>query len=518
MSLDVYSTKFHNCRYIYPNRIVRPLKKGYVDNREQLKNVLSDFHDSGLDIEHFVGDNPKRSFLRCCLNSNALFPCEYCYAKGIRCTLKRPHNEGKTDNTKSLVIAKIKMLEKQRDSESKESSLKTLKTLLTDLEKKEKSSIRQITAWPSCTSGKKLRTKENMLEIVTLIKENEENSDNDPLTRDQVKGVVGESLLLNLDNFDFVNGIQTEYMHLVCLGVVKRLTELTFNVGINRTRITKRKLSSTKVFNSLMASTKVVFEFSRRSRDLDFAVYKAEEFRNLILFYVPHVLECIEKNEKERAVWLYLCFMIRSCILPDYEYFNVNVNQINMACSKFYKLYEQIFGPCNCTYSTHVLPCHLLQMRQNGPLTETSAFKFESFYGELRHAFTPGTPNTLKQMFESVFLKRSLSPHSCERSPEISNYDTSLQCNSLIYTYTNDNVNMFKVVDIVDEVMICHPQGKYNCEFTETPELNWASVGVFQKGASSKQIINVPQSQIAGKVLKVGSHLITCPNNVLKEK
>ena len=307
-------------------------------------------------------------------------------------------------------------------------------------------------------------------------------------------------------------------MHLVCLGVVKRLTELTFNVGTNRERITKRKLSSTKQFNELMSKTKVFYEFSRRARDLDFAVFKAEEFRNMVLFFFPHVLECLEPNAKERELWLYLAFMIRACVLPDNEYFNVNSTQISNACKSFYKLYQSLFGECNCTYSIHVLCCHLLQIRQLGPLTETSAFKFESFYGEIRNSFTPGTPSTLKQIFEAVLLKRALSPHYCEKSTQISNYDTSLQCNSLVYTYINDNVEMYQVVDMKDDLVLCHPQGKFQCQFNTPLDLSWSSVGVFKKGPASKDIQRIPQNLIAGKVIKVGSHLITCPDNVLKEK
>ena len=520
VSLDVYSTKFRDCRYIYPHRLVRPIKKEFVDNRELLKKVLSDYSDNGVTITNIVADNLKRATMKDCLNHSALFPCEYCFAKETRITAKKflAQNQSKTEHTKKTIIDKIKTIEKEEPSEKRENTLNVLKNIVLELETNETSKTRQITVWPASTMNQELRTKEKVMDIVRLIHENELNEEADPLTKDQVKGVVGHSPLLDLENFDFVNNVPTEYMHLGCLGVVKRLTELTFNVGLNRPRITKRKLSSTKLFNELMALTKVVFEFSRRSRDLDFAVFKAEEFRNLILFFFPHVLACLEKNDKERAIWLYLAFMLRSCVLPDNEYFNVNVQQIVSACTKFYKMYEQTFGQANCSYSIHVLCCHLLQIRQLGPLTETSAFKFESFYGEMRNCFTPGTPSTLKQIFENVLLKRALCPHYCEKSPHITNYDTSMQCNSLVYTYINDKVNMYKVTDINDKVLICNPQGKFFSEFPETPELNWSSVGVFTKGARSTESVKVDPKLIAGKVLQVGSFLITCPNNVLKEK
>ena len=74
-------------------------------------------------------------------------------------------------------------------------------------------------------------------------------------------------------------------MHLGCLGVVKRLIELTFNIGESRKRVTKRKLSDANLFNSLMSSVQVAREFSRRCRQLNFGVFKAQEFRNIILFF-----------------------------------------------------------------------------------------------------------------------------------------------------------------------------------------------------------------------------------------
>ena len=63
------------------------------------------------------------------------------------------------------------------------------------------------------------------------------------------------------------------------------MIELTFNVGETRKRITNRELSSSEKYNSLMSSIRVPREFSRRIRKLDFAVFKAQEFRNVILFF-----------------------------------------------------------------------------------------------------------------------------------------------------------------------------------------------------------------------------------------
>ena len=515
VSIDVYSSKFNKCRSIYPHRIVRPLKKGFVNNKEQLRNFVFDITANETTIDSIVADNLKRAVMKGCLNHAAMFPCEYCFAKGVQITVKAQKSDSHIV-AKNVIIEKIKRIQNLKDPDSK-NTVKLLKQILKDLEKtKEKRSKKHI-VWPASTANKELRSKEKILEIVSKI-DNQESDDNDPPSKEDLKGVVDHSVLLDIEGFDFVNGFPTEYMHLVCLGVVKRLTELTFNVGLNRSRNTKRKLSSTKMFNDLMSQTKVVFEFSRRSRDLDFSVFKAEEFRNLILFFFPHVLACIETGAKERELWLYLAFMTRSCTIPDSEYFNGSISKIAMACEKFYKIYEKTFGATNCTYSIHVLCCHLLQVRLLGPLTETSAFKFESFYGEIRNAFYPGTPSTLKQILENIYLRRSLCSHSCEKSIHLANYETARQDDTLVYTYTDGRYQIYKIIDEKDDDVICNPQGTFACEFSETPELSWSSVGVFKKGATSKEIIKVPHKSIAGKVLKVGLYLITCPENILKEK
>lgn len=520
VSLDIYSSNFRGCRNIYPHRIVRPLKKGYVDNREQLKKFIHDVNDNDTHIDCIVADNPKRSDIKECLCHSALFPCEYCFAKGVRCSVKKPLSSNSVDTTKKHLKDKIKKIENLPGPENKK-YLKFLQDLLNDLQKESEGKERKMIVWPSSTANKELRTKEKVLAIVLKIENHEEHEDNDPLSKDDLKGVKGRSVLFDIDYFDIVNNNPTEYMHLVCLGTVKRLIELTFNVGINRTRITKRKLSSTKKFNLLMSQTKSVFEFSRRSRDMDFSVFKAEEYRNIVLFFFPHVVACIENDAKERELWLYLAFMIRSCTIPDSEYFNINVNLIIMCCQKFYKLYEKLFGPVNCSYSIHVVCSHLIQLRLLGPLTETSAFKFESFYGEVRNSFHPGTPSTLKQIFETIMLKRSLCTHKCERPIYLSNYDTALECNSLVYTYNNDEIKMFKVLDVNDGDILCKEQGKFLCHFQETPDLSeaaWSSVGVFKKGPLSSEIVKIKHASVCGKVLKVGQYLITCAENVLKEK
>ena len=299
------------------------------------------------------------------------------------------------------------------------------------------------------------------------------------------------------------------------------MLELTFMVGENRTRNTNRRLTHPSVFNQLLKDIKFVREFSRRVRDLDFAVLKAQEMRNIILFLFPVVIQCLEKDAKERRLWLLLSYMIRSCVLPEPEFDDIDKADIASATNHFYVLFENLFTAKNCTYSVHVLASHLMEICILGPFTETSAFIFENFYGEMRRSFTPGTISPLKQIMQTIYLKRSKTYHSCEKSIYFSHKDTALERNSLIYIYSNSTYDMYKIINIEKnnpDILQCNIQGKIEIQFAEAQDLDWSKVGVFKEGATGQEIINVPRKNVHGKVLKVCSLLLTCPLNVLHEK
>ena len=307
-------------------------------------------------------------------------------------------------------------------------------------------------------------------------------------------------------------------MHLASLGVVKRLLEMTFTTGETRSTNTMRPLIPTDRFNHFMKNTKMFKECSRRVRNLDLSVMKAQELRNILIFFFIFIAQCLEGYDKEIKVWEMLAFMARACILPEEEFQNVNINSIKYCQKNFYQLYQKLFGVRNCTYSIHVLTSHLLQIRNLGPLTETSAFRFESFYAELRNAFQPGTVSPIKQMMQSVLLKRQLSKHVCCENVYLRVKDTALECNSLIYTYEDNAHSVYKIKSIEGNNLVCNPLGNHDVDFPCTSMLNWASVGVYRKGGLSSLNVSVQRNKVAGKIMIVGKYLVTCPNNVLREK
>ena len=216
--------------------------------------------------------------------------------------------------------------------------------------------------------------------------------------------------------------------------------------------------------------------------------------------------------------------MIRSCVLPNNEFHNVDEKKIKSACEKFYKLFEKVFGQNNCSYSIHVVPSHLLEMRQNCPLTERSAFKFESFFSEMRDMFHPGTKSTLKQILTNCFMKRILEHHVCEKTTFYDVFketeNNGKENNYLIYVYDENNtLTMYIIKEKISNTHFsCCKQGKFRAKIDLTPEYDWSKVGVYKVGPVSEERVLIPVDTISGKVIKVQNYLITCPNNVLHEQ
>ena len=465
-------------------------------------------------IKVFIGDNPKRSMARDALNHASLFACEYCTAHATSHVITEKQTEIKkrqVETQLNLINQKISNLEDNPQHDKEElKNLKSIRACLT-VSLKDHSKKKSQVVWPCDTRNGELRTHQKVIDIVNLIEENPD------LPREQKQGIVGRSPLLDVDGFDITRDSPPEYLHSVCLGVVKRLVELTFNVGINRPRITKRKLTPITSFNALITKIKVVCEFSRRARSLDFSVWKGQEFRNLILFFFPLVIACLEDDAQEKKLWLWLAFVIRACVLPQREFNRFDSNFIDLYCSQFYKLYQKLFGVRNCTYNTHVVFSHLLQMRAHGPLTLTSAFPFEHFYGEVRNSFVPGTTSVLKQVMGKVLLKRALEHHTCKPNYYFTAHETALECNSLVYTYMHGVYEFYKITSIVE--------GKLHCVKIETcdviypclPHLKWNTVGHFKiSRITTEQKVIDPK--FAGKAIQILDTLLTCPENVLNEK
>jgi hypothetical protein len=327
-------------------------------------------------------------------------------------------------------------------------------------------------------------------------------------------GIKHCSPLLKLPNFDMITGLPTEYMHLITLGVVKKVLCLFLCIRKDGGQpIYMQKAVAS--LNKSLRNVRTPSEFSRRTRDFKLAHWKAEEYRNLLLFFFPCLLPHLQSRD-EKTLWLLLVYAVRAFILPDTEYQTVrHLVDVPAAVNDFYHLFHKLYKSQACSYNIHVYS-HLAILRHHGPLTTTSAFRFESFLAVLKESFHVGTPNVTKQIFENLFLSMAVKGHVCHPSLKIKTKETNRTDDTLLRAYNK----WYKAVGENDDGILCktiNTEAAY-FELKSGISVNFGHVGVFcDLGIGGQAECAIPLKDVTGKGIRVGEYIVYCPYNVAFE-
>lgn len=176
-------------------------------------------------------------------------------------------------------------------------------------------------------------------------------------------------------NTNIIDNVVLEYMHNICLGVVKRLL-LFWKKGKKPVRFLNDDISNE--ISSELICLKAFFpkEFSRSPRSLEELEYwKATEFRSFLLYSGPIVL----KGRLKKS--LYKHFMILHCairLLLSNDTCMAYNDVANDLLRQFVEEYSFLYGEEYITYNVHGL-IHIAHfVKIHGPLDKFSAFKFEN--------------------------------------------------------------------------------------------------------------------------------------------
>lgn len=181
--------------------------------------------------------------------------------------------------------------------------------------------------------------------------------------------------------FPCVTGFPLEYMHLVCLGVVKRLISF-WKKGSKTSKKCKLTLQQfTQISIALCTfSQKMPSEFARRPRGLlEFERWKATEFRQFLLYTGPIVLRSVLTAEYY-SHFLALSIAMSILLQVDTELRNSYLPYARELMSYFVRkggdLYTELFISYNVHSLTHVCDdCEKFQCSLN----DISCFEFENF-------------------------------------------------------------------------------------------------------------------------------------------
>ena len=189
----------------------------------------------------------------------------------------------------------------------------------------------------------------------------------------------GISPLVNLP-IDMVQSFPLEYMHLICLGVVRRLI-MEWLQGAFDVRLSAHKVTQISGHLSRLAKH-TPKDFSRLPRALsEVKKWKATEFRQFLLYFGPVVLKGV-LHEEVYEHFLSLHAAVSMLISPNHWKRMIYVARDLLI--KFVKDAKDVYGHSILTYNMHCLIHVADDVDSFGSLDKYSSFPFESYLGRVK--------------------------------------------------------------------------------------------------------------------------------------
>ena len=190
---------------------------------------------------------------------------------------------------------------------------------------------------------------------------------------------------------DLIRDFPVDYMHLVLLGVVKRLVRLW--LGTTDFHVTKfscnfrllaRETSGVIAERVKICSDSVPSEFQRRPRQMDEnKFFKAKEFRTILCYTFPFIFRGLFTNNHK--VYEHFLLLVVSCrVMLGQEPTPHLVAYVRSLLVRFVAEAQYLYGKTHMTYSVHNLLHVADDYERFGVLDKVSAFQFESYMQKLK--------------------------------------------------------------------------------------------------------------------------------------
>lgn len=283
----------------------------------------------------------------------------------------------------------------------------------------------------------------------------------------------------NVPLYRLVTDTVLDYMHLVILGIVKRLLGFwtegsrSQKLGSNVTKAISEHLALIKKYTPV--------DFVRRCDDIEFvAQWKATQYRQFLLYQAILVL----KKKVPTPVYnmfLYLSLGIRILCSNKKDLYS----KANKFLKKFIKMFIEIYGEKYCNHNIHGLSHLYVDVLNHGPLDRFSAFRFENYMQQIK-----------KDIRKPGFVLTQLTNRLSERENIVKEH-----------TKTND-FNRIKNGDEVPPLGCESPQYvKY--EFNGI-KIDTSTLGDRCLGTKSKQVIRIENiATLAGSVVLIGRRFLS---------
>ena len=234
-----------------------------------------------------------------------------------------------------------------------------------------------------------------------------------PIDSDDLEEYRTGNCILRDAGIGLVTQFPYDYMHLVCLGVVRNIVTM-LHTGRSNGRLTATVISEICEHMADCASY-IPKEFQRRCRTLfESSRWKATESRQFLLYSGPVVLRNTGVSRKQYENFLYLSVAIR-CLCSK-ALIDTYLDFAQYSLQYFVAQFGEIYGRQHIVYNVHSLIHLASDARRYGVLDNFSCFEYESFLGvvkELTHKRKPShiVQQICRRLSERDFLVTSSSEY-----------------------------------------------------------------------------------------------------------
>lgn len=187
--------------------------------------------------------------------------------------------------------------------------------------------------------------------------------------------VKGKSPLLAL-NIDLVKQFVLDPMHIIYLGITKRLLIKYWVEGGRHCKLSRQNLTAID-YNIHMIRPFVTSDFCRKPRTLvNLKNFKATEFRFIVLYSGVIIFYNILDNIKYRH---FLLFHVAITILSSAPFIKDYIHIAEKALTKFVLKAAEIYGDDFIVYNVHSILHLCTDVQRYGPLERYSCFPFENY-------------------------------------------------------------------------------------------------------------------------------------------
>ncbi len=220
------------------------------------------------------------------------------------------------------------------------------------------------------------------------------------------------SVIENLLYVDMVKDVPLDPMHLLDLGVMKRLLTFLFGIGGSIRRVTLNPATRRDLNKFLISLRKCIsrLDFSRQPRTIaELKRWKATEFRLFLHYLGVVVFKGLSTVYYQHFLLLHVAVKLLSC---QPWCFDDNVLANNLL-SQFVRQASVLYSPAFVSHNIHSLFHLASDVARFGPLDSFSAYRFENHYGKLKRHLKK-SPKPLEQLIKRLSEKKKRNMFSSQ--------------------------------------------------------------------------------------------------------